>query len=230
IGSTTATGATTTFKDNGLASQAYVVSRGNEYELPQLVKILRVYLADTAGDQQPLVPTDLQTAAGIVAGTWDQTSGTIQGAPQYTPQYLAQQGTAFPVASQFGRPSLTVPWQNVSLGTQRPMYYLRGGFLGVLPPPLTTYTVKMDYVPQPPTLVANGDQSLFPDNFTDALAYKVLEYMAISDDNSRADSFRARYEQECRKLMDRFVSSLQGDKPRSLDPQTIRTDMRQWPT
>ncbi|MDE2097355.1 MAG: hypothetical protein KGL39_08940, partial [Patescibacteria group bacterium] len=49
IGSTTATGATTTFKDNGLASQAYVVSRGNEYELPQLVKILRVYLADTAG-------------------------------------------------------------------------------------------------------------------------------------------------------------------------------------
>jgi len=223
---------TTTILDQGqFVPVQYKPQRGNQYQLKELVKIRRVYALDNTGNQQPLVPTDIDTLSGIKDESWDQTSGTILGEPAFTPQWLAQPAQTFPVRSPYyARVPVSLPWRNTLFGNQVPMYYLRGGFIGILPPPQLPVQVCIDYIPRPPDFTTGSDESIYPDGFLDAICFKMLEYMSISDDDTREDSFRTRYEAEVRKLRIAYVDTIQGDKPHSLVPLTIRTQMREWPT
>lgn len=238
LATVTATGTTTTVNDQGqynAAVSAYLIQRGNEIQIPEVVKFLRVYLLDQAGDMQPLVPYDISTLAGIMTEQWDQSSGQTLGYPQFTPQFLAQTEQPFPIQSPIGqRVAVSQSWQNVMWGTQPPGYYLRGGtsggYLGVLPPPNGLYTVVMDVLPKPATLQQNSDLSYFPDGFLDAICWRTLEYMAISDENSRDADFNARFTAEVKKLRIVYVDTVQGDKPHALVPMPLRTQMREWPT
>lgn len=232
----TATGTATTFNDNGAyAGTTYLIQRGNEIQIPEIIKFLHVLLITAAGNEIPLVPYDTNTLNGILRERWDNTSGTILGAPQYTPQWLAQGAASFPITGPIGgRVPVSASWQNTMNGNQDPGYYLRGGvsggFLGVLPPPQGQYLVQIDFLPKPLTLQQNADVSLFPDAFMDAICYKTLAYMSISDDNSRSEAFDQLWMQECRRRRISHVDTMQGDKPHALVPLPVRTEMRSWPT
>ncbi len=223
-----ATGATAVYSDNGSASPTfYALQRGNEFQLRELVKILRVYMYDQVGNQQPLVPTDINSLEGVTIEEWDQSSGQVAGAPQYTPRALAQGGVAFPVASPFGRVPVKSPWNFTAGGAQRPMFYMRGGFLGLLPPPLGVYQIRVDYVPKPLTLSQPADLSLFPDEFLDAICYKMLADMAMGDDNSRDEGMLAKFYAEAAKAR-RTVRGTVANAANTITPIPNRTQMRSW--
>lgn len=223
----------------------YQIKRGNETQLPNLISILRVYFFDQAGDQQPLVPSDIDTLAGVLDDTWDQSSGTVQGLPQYTPQYIAQGPVAYPVQSQVGgRVPVTAPWSNVpgangglfpSSGNgsgQRPTYYLRGGYLGILPPQLVGGKIYMDYIAQPPPMQQSFDTSIHPDAFREAYYHYILDAMYQGDEKTTIDgkSHKQLYDEEVARLRSQYVRNLQADKPQGPMPLTRRrTNFGGWP-
>lgn len=166
-----------------------------EYQLSEVIRILRVYVAG-----QPVVRTDIPTLQGQQWQFDDQT-GTVGGpggyvapgqAPvlvgnQYTPQWTSQPATAYPVASSLGYPSPSAaPW----MAGMRPRYYTRGGNLGLVPAPLGTYQVVCDVIAQPVTLVSDTDTLVLPDIALDAVAWKVCElaYFADRDNQGAGDS------------------------------------------
>lgn len=231
----TASGTTATLHDKGqYVPQPYRAARGNEFQVPEWVKVLRVYMATPGGAMQPLIPTDISTLGGDVDETFNQNSTWTLGNPPYTPTWIAQGGASYPVASPGGYGTngipypVSIPWGNTS-GRQRPMYYMRGGFLGVLPPSIGPgMTIVFDYIPKPPLLSQNADELLFPESFKDALTYKMLEYMMLSDDSSKDDEYATRYQNEVRKLRS-WNDYQQGNKPHSVVPLTKRAQTRSWP-
>lgn len=228
LGEVTASGASTSFADNGsFAPVFYAPQRGNEFQVPELVKVLRAYMVDNLGNLQPLVPDDINVLEGVTIEEWDQSSGRVAGAPQFTPLALAQQATTYPVASPFGRVPVKTPWQNTNSGAQRPKWYPRTGYFGVLPPPSGLYMIRLDFIPKPKLLTQNGDVSDFPDDFKDAVCYKTLSDMMGGEDNSRDDNYLAKFTAECAKLRNR-TRSISANSANKVIPIPIRTQMRNW--
>ena len=157
-----------------------------EYQLQEVVKILRVYVAG-----QPIVRTDIPTLEGQQWQFNDQTGtvggpgGTVvPGQPpvlvgnQYTPQWTSQSPLAYPVASALGFPSPSAqPW----MAGMRPRYFTRGGNLGLVPAPLSSYVVVCDVIAQPVTLAYLTDTLVLPDIVMDAIAWKTVELAYYSD-------------------------------------------------
>jgi hypothetical protein len=229
-----AAGTTTTFNDQGQFTPIpYKISRGNEYGLPDLVKVKRVYMLDVAGDQQELYPTEIAWLGGDTNETFDHSSGTVQGLPQFTPQWIAQGPVPYPVqVAGNGRVPVTTPWRNVPLmgNNQGPAYYLNYGMLGVLPPTIAGAgnQIQVDLIPKPPIMQQFTDLSAFPDGFCDCLAWKMLSYMEIGDDTTRDVDFEARWERACAELRIEYVDNIQGNKPHGLIPMPLRAQMREW--
>lgn len=156
-----------------------------EYQIPEVVRMLRVYLQG-----QPIVPTNIPTLEGQQIQLNDQTGsgggpGGLVGnsAPalaggQYTPQWTSQPPASYPVASSLYAPSPAAqPW----IVGQRPRYYMRGGMIGLVPAPLGAYPLVMDCIAQPATLENLTDTLVLPDIALDLLAWSVCEFCYYAD-------------------------------------------------
>ena len=210
-----------------------------EYQLVDLVKIFRVYLAQYPNNdptqqptfQQALVPVDIDLLEGDSLEQWDggqQTPPT--GYPANTPAWLAQQQqpSQYPVTSMFNRTPVPtgLPWRLQAFGNQRPRYYLRGGNIGIVPTPnLGTYWIVVDHVPVPFGMQQSSDLSAFPARFKDAIAYKVCEYASLADKSSDSEVYQAKYELELGKLR-QWRTTLQVNQPNKVLPITKRTWFR----
>jgi hypothetical protein len=206
-----------------------------EYQIINCIKILQVYVmvgynpsTGTYASKQPIYPTDKPTLMGQNLDLWDQSSNIVQGSPTYTPQWLAQGPVAYPVTGGgLGVVPMNIqaPWQNTAMGGQRPEYYMRGGFFGLVPAPVTTYYIRIECIPAPPAMTTSATLCTFPDGCKDAIAYKACEYMAMGDKVSLVNDFDTRYMRELPKLRN-WRDRLQGGKSRLLTPLAKRTFFR----
>ena len=111
---------------------------------------------------------------------------------------------------------------------QRNAYYLRGGFIGILPVPATsTSTILVDCVPAPPQMVKASDRSLYPVSFANAIKWKVLADMRDADAPGSQSVQQAlmRYEAELAQNVSN-VERLQATNQKVWVPKTIRGIMR----
>ena len=210
------------------ASLTFPIANGTrEYQLPELLKILRVYMLGPDGSQQPLFGTDIPTLEGEIQETYDNTSGAVEGSPVQSPLWLTAAAQSYPVTqTQIGG---RVPTKSPYYPYSRPSYYLRGGYIGITIPPISTSPqtqIKVDYIPVPPNLNSNADVSIFPSLFLDAIAWKTIEYMRVSDNLSSAADATARYNNEVANKINPWIWSLQANRPKSLVPTTRRTQFR----
>jgi hypothetical protein len=151
-----------------------------EYTLPELISILRVYMVFLEGSAgQPMVPTSINRLEGDTLGYFDQST------TQFQTQWQTQNSSAYPVSSGNGYPQVAsiLPPAYGGYSGQRPQYYLRGGNLGCVPIPAAVYAIQLDYIPIPPTLVNLADSSILPDAFVDAIVFKAMYYMASAESN-----------------------------------------------
>lgn len=140
-----------------------------EYTLPEILQIERVYLAG-----QPCVPTDIETLEGTQIEFYDQTSTTTP----YTPNWNSQVATAYPVVNtQMGYPNGVAPFY---IG-ERPQYYVNGGNIGFVPPPAAAYVMDIWGIGVPTPLVNQTDGCVFPSFFKSALAHKTAELAFLAD-------------------------------------------------
>jgi len=190
------------------------VANQQEYATPELVKVYRVYM-----NGQLLVPQDLQTLEGHQIQLYDQglnsgvnepgtqtpgSGGPVNNQGSYTPAVWIEPPAAYPVANDIGAPGPdAAPWLSVAQGG-RPVYYWRGGAIGLVPAPAGAYTLTIDCLPVYTDQVATNVNSIFPYNYRLALAAKMCELAKLSDDDADADRqmmrFLSLYEKEMRKL------------------------------
>jgi hypothetical protein len=197
-----------------------------EYQMIDCVKILRCYLIQNGVFQTPLPGYDIPTLEGDVLMIYDQSSGQITGNEQFSPQYLAEQPQAYPLsnAPQQQQPVPTaLPYFSVTASTQRGVYYKRGGYIGVVPPPATSGLIlAVDIVPLQPIISNDSTLLIYPQVYTDALAYKMCAYMAESDRSAMAQVYNAHYEKLTPELRT-WVDNLWATKPKRFTPITKRT-------
>jgi len=208
------------------------IANQREYQVTELVKIYCVYIASPDGSQQELFGTDIATIQGDILQTYDNTSGTIVGSPTQSPQWLTQAPQLFPVPSTQvgGWVPTKMPYQNTAgNASQRPCYYMRGGFIGVLPQPSTsTSTIVIDCVPKPPDLVRLNDVSIYGDQFINAIKWKVVADARDADnDASGSASALQKYEMELSQNMLQ-TERVQATNPRIYVPLTIRRQTGSW--
>jgi hypothetical protein len=227
------------------ATQNYLLVTGQqEYQLQELMKIMRVYIAtfDPTNPnfpyvfKQELIGTDIYTLEGDILQQYDNTSGRNPNYPQQTSQYIAQPPEAYPILNApGGGPYPTkLPWQghyqnpNGGWGS-RPQYYLRGGYLGVVPIPVQNTApspliyLLIDFIPEPPALVNSFDNSIFPAIFLEAISWKMVEYASYSDHNSAMVQAQQMYQKEVTDKINPWIQRIQATKPKTLVPITKRT-------
>ena len=202
-----------------------------EYQFIECLKVLEVYVQGGDGSKQPLIPTDKPTLAGENYGVFDQNSGLYPGYPARSPQWIAQQAEAYPILTPLtgGSYPATLPYTNTVNGQQRPEYYMRGGFLGIVPKPVSQYTVFVECIPQPPAMNSKQDICTFPVICKDYIAYKACEYAMLSDKNSLADDYAARAAREIvrpQSGLRAWLDRIQAKKPKGLVPTTRRSYFR----
>lgn len=200
------------------------IANQREYQIPELVKLWTVYIQSPDGSMQELYGTDISTLQGDTLQSYDNTSGTIQGAPIQTPQWLTGVPVAYPYqAAQIGGWVPTkLPWTNNT--AQRGAFYLRGGYIGILPTPATaTSTILIDCVPAPPIMVNSSDQSIYPVSFANALKWKAIADMRDADAPGSPSVQQAlmRYESELAQNVS-TVERLQATNPKVWVPLTVR--------
>jgi hypothetical protein len=199
-----------------------------EYQIPEICKILRIYILGPDGSMQEMIPTDIPTLSGEIQETFDNTSGGLGGAPLQTAQWLNQQNSpaAYPVNNTQigGRVGTKSTWSHNS----RPAYYLRGGFIGFVIPALTTNPasqIVLEYVASPPPLSTPSDVSLFPFLCKDALVWFMVARCLYSDNNSGTKDAMEMYNREMARLRD-WSFSMQASKPKMMVPLTKRAHIR----
>lgn len=217
-------------------SRFYFTSQATvqEYQLQEVLRILRVYVAG-----QPVVRTDIPTLEGQQWSFNDQTGtsggpggAVVPGAAPvlvtnaYTPQWTSQAPATYPVASSLGYPSPSAqPW----MAGMRPRYYARGGNLGLVPAPISAYTVVCDVVAQPVTVSQPTDTLVLPDIALDAVAWKAIELAEFSDpDPQAADKRNYALTQfnEAMKDVKKWRREYDGMGPRGPRPLTQRSFYR----
>jgi hypothetical protein len=208
------------------------VANQREYQVTELVKIWVVYIQSPDGSQQELYGTDISTIEGDLLQQYDNSSGTVAGSPTQTGQWLVQQPVQYPVqaAQVSGWVPTKVPYQNTAQNAaQRPCYYLRGGFIGVLPPPATsTSTINIDCVPKPPDMQRLQDLSYFPDTFINAIKWKVVADCRDADNDAQG-SMKALQQFEAELAQNNLqVERLQATNPKIYVPLTIRRNTGGW--
>jgi hypothetical protein len=198
-----------------------VVSEMKEYQLPALMKILRVYILTATGAMQELIGTDIPTLEGDIIEMYDNRSGQYQGQPQQTPLWITQPAEGYPITNVNigGRVPTKSPWGP----NQRPSYYLRGGYIGFAIPVMGSGTIVIDYIADPPDLAVSSDTLLVPDICKDALAWYVVRDMLYSDNSSGVQYADGKIEAEIQKLQSEWIFKIQANRPKSLVPTTNRT-------
>lgn len=165
-----------------LTAQGGTQANVQEYALPEIAAVLRVYVGG-----QLLTPTTIGNLEGDNLEMWDMT------APTYQPQWIYQSQTnaqAFPMPGINGGNypvGTSMPWYQGA----RPQYYMRGGNIGLMPPPIANgYTFTIDVVPNPAETANVEDLSTFPFDFQEALMWKMcsLAHKADNDDEQANNS------------------------------------------
>ncbi len=157
----TAVGLDQTFT-NGQAAQ--------EYQMPDnLNRIYRVYLRGNRAQ-----PTSIPMMEGDVRHIWDPVWRII---PHADPIDFTK---GIPTAPQGSIPITRGP---IPTGLQ---YYLRGGFLGFVPAPVTTgLPIQIDGVSIPVEPRDDNEPLVFPPHLQDGLAFATAEIALISDDRAQ---------------------------------------------
>lgn len=200
------------------------VPNQREYQIPELVKLWCVYVQSPDGSIQEAYGTDIPTLQADTLQGYDNTSGTIMGSPIQSPQWLTGQPVPYPWLTQQigGWVPTKLPWQNTP--AQRNAYYLRGGWLGILPVPSTsTSTILIDCVPSPPVMAQSFDPSIYPLNMANALKWKAIADMRDADAPGSQSVGMAlqRYEAELAQNVSN-VERLQATNPKIWVPLTVR--------
>ncbi len=189
----------------------YTLAGIQEYQMPETLKILRVYLGG-----QPIVPTTIPALQGDQIEQWDQS------APGNIPQWVYQPQESYPFLQTSGGGSGTnagnTPWSQ----GERPRFYPRGGNIGFVPIPNGAYYVQIDLIPQPPVLVNTTDTSIYQSTFLDAIVWKTCEYAMFADTNSMMQTCASNYQAELVKLR-AWKSDYVKMLPRGVFPITART-------
>jgi hypothetical protein len=173
------------------ARYVFQTNLAQEYQIPEMIRVLRVYIAGQIIEQ-----TSIPTLQGQQTGVNDQ-SGTGGGpggfvgtgvAPvlaggQFGPAWVGQGTAVYPVSTAGSYTSPASPW---FIG-RRPAYYMRSGNIGFVPGPLGSSTCVIDCIAQPPTLQNLQDALMVPDIAVDCLAWKLCEFMSYADDEQGQD-------------------------------------------
>ena len=119
---------------------------------------------------------------------------------------------------------------------QRPRYYFRSGYIGTVPAPATTPPLDangnpipnlvIDGVFLPPALASTADPLIFPDHFSEALAWKICEFAKFSDETGKSAESRNYAQGNYRQaMMDlrMWVHTFKGDAADGPKVQTSRS-------
>ena len=163
------------------------VPNQQEYQTGTILQTDSVYV-----NGQLAVPSDIPTLEGHQIGLYDQ--GLRGGNPApvpgsaappstsgpYAPTWSSVTPQGYPVANWSGWPA---PDSVPACTGQRPRYYFRGGFIGLVPapansPPLDTNgnpipNLVIDGVFLPPAIGSLADPMVFPNHFTEALGWSL---------------------------------------------------------
>jgi len=205
------------------------VSGQQEYQLIELMKLMRVYMVGPDGSKQELIGTDIYTLEGDIQQTYDNSSSLTQGVPTQTSQFAVQPPMAYPIQNVGISGGAPVPTKSAWGPNSRPKYYIRGGYIGIVPIPLVTSpatVIAIDYIPKPPTLVLSTDSSLFPDIFLDALVWKMVAYARYSDNSSLMGQAEQMYMNEVNSKITPWLQRIQATKPKTMVPITKRSYFR----
>lgn len=187
------------------------ISGQMEYELPQITKILRVYVGG-----QIIIKSSIPTLQGDQIEFYDQT-GTNNA-----PQWNTQNAAAYPVTgTSFGSPySNTLPFYQGA----RPQYYLRGpGVIGLVPPPAGAYSFSIDIIPRPNTLVNQNDvDSSFDEFFKEAIVQGAV-MRAMQGDRDQDARMQAAQEYSLQmKRLQLWIADFTSGAPNGPIPVTYR--------
>jgi hypothetical protein len=205
------------------------VDNQQEYQLPQLMKILRAYVIGPGNFKQELRGTDIFTLEGDILHQYDNTSGVIVNQPNQSSQFFAQPPAAYPVQNVgfSGRGSGPIPTNSAWSLNSRPAYYERGGYIGIVPAPISsTYSIVVDFIPAPPVLNLLTDLSLFPDLFKDAIVWKMISYARYSDNQSNYKDAEFMYQDQMANKIRPWLDRQQATKPKTFVPRTVRSMFR----
>jgi hypothetical protein len=198
------------------------VNGQRSYQITEMVKLFAVYIQSSDGSQQELYGTDRMTVQGDNLRSYDNSSGQIVGQPTQTPQWLTQPPTAYPVqSSQIGGVVPTkLPWgENAA---QRPAYFMDGGYINILPPPVgNTSTIVVFGVPAPQELQKLSDVDVYPSNYINAIKWGTVSLCLASDNNSQYTLAVGEYEKSLMMLQS-WEDRLAATNQKIFVPQTIR--------
>jgi uncharacterized protein DUF6682 len=183
------------------------VTNQQEYQLPEMHAIYRVYMN---GQLCVEVPGNITTLEGgqilydDQTGSGAQTSGS--GGPpgttgNETPLWNVLTPVSYPFLNNYGYPA---PNSQPSLIGQRPRFYRRGGYIGLVPAPGASGTLVVEGI-RVPTAITSASQTItVPDNFMDAIVNYVV-YRAFLADKDQisvqvSQSAFARYQDNIRDL------------------------------
>lgn len=197
------------FPESRLTLTGGTIANQQEYVLPDMHEVYRVYLngqiivevpgnIDTLEGRQILLDDQLGQGIPINPGS----GGPPGGGGTSQPQWAIQTPTTYPFLNAWGNPAPNAqPWTT----GQRARFYRRGGSIGIVPAPGNAgEALVVEGVRVPSTLTQTGDPIIVPDNFMEAIANFVC-YRALSADKDdlsiqMSDRFYAAYEREVRKL------------------------------
>ena len=174
------------------ATLTLTTTTAQEYALPPLLQIERAYM-----NGQPLIPTTLSRLEGVSLNMYDQSTNVN------SPQWTIAPASTYPVQNT-GSGYPTSAGNTPYSANQRPVYYLRGGYIGVVPAPVAGQTFTLNITPIPATSTALGDTSLFPIHFLRALGAHVTMQCYEADEplevSTSAEAWGQRYQKEVGKL------------------------------
>jgi hypothetical protein len=158
-------------------------------ENPLIEDMLSILRVDVNG--QLCVPTSVETMEGQPLEMYDQ-SGTGQ-----KPEWLAldqapyPSPATYPVTQTQGVQGFPVPQQPGF--PIRPVYYIRGANIGIVPLPASGSTVTIYFIVKPPDLSSTNPNgvSIYPEIFIDAISQKAAEIAMASDKQFQAADYWA---------------------------------------
>lgn len=195
------------FPESRLTLTGGTIANQQEYVLPEMHEVYRVYLN---GQIIVKVPGNIDTLEGRQILFDDQTgqgtpiagSGGPGGGGTSQPAWTIQTPVAYPFLNSWGSPAPNAqPWFN----GQRSRFYRRGGSIGLVSTPSASgEMLVVEGVRIPTTLTATTQTVIVPDNFMEAIANFVC-YRALSADKDdlamqMSDRFYTAYDKEVRKL------------------------------
>jgi hypothetical protein len=207
------------------------------YQFPLMLSVRAIYV-----DGQMIVPSDLNTLEGVQINMYDNTANG-QTTPVSGGDYpIGSTGTGGPqwaAISPLSYPSTNGQWvypapdAQPSNPYQRPRFYWRGGFLGLVPAPAGVATIELDGVRQPDTIAAQGQILTTPDNYMDALVWGAGYRALLAEHSKEADAsaqiWKGEYKDKVRQLL-RWRGMNEGEQRNGPKPLTLRAAYGRWHT